>query len=339
MPANHDLGIPQGRPVNPETDTFYGYYVNTHVCIAYMVLFALTGALHLGQSIRHRVWWLTPTFMLCAVTELIGWGGRYWSSQDYVKLDAFLMQICCTILAPSFLAAGLFFILGVIINRLGPQYATFSPKAFSITFVICDLIALVVQAVGGADASISFKTGGDTEKGAKIMVGGIIFQIFAITLYVITAAEFFIRYHFDKPVVRRNQVAEDTEKQPEKVSRTPITRNIQFMSFALILSTVLLYIRSIYRTIELLNGWTGPIIHNQPLFNYMDALPIVLALITLNILNPGRLLFGRNAEASYQQDSLPQTGYGIQTGHLGVDSPGDSSTIATPEATDLKLAK
>lgn len=87
------------------------------------------------------------------------------------------IRICCTIIAPSFLAAGLFFVLGVVINRLGPQYATFSPKAFSITFILCDLISLVVQAVGGAQASISFKTGGDPEKGAKIMVGGIIFQI------------------------------------------------------------------------------------------------------------------------------------------------------------------
>lgn len=69
----------------------------------------------------------------------------------------------------------------------------------------------------------------------------------------------------------------------------------------------------------------------------MDALPIVLALVTLNLLNPGRLLFGRNAEYPSQQQQ--QTGYGIQTGHLGVDSPGDSTALATPEATDLKLPK
>ncbi|KAG8946588.1 hypothetical protein FRC04_011566 [Tulasnella sp. 424] len=281
--------------------------------------------------------------MLCALAEVIGWGGRYWSSQDYVKLDAFLMQICCTILAPSFLAAGLFFILGVIINRLGPQYATFSPKVFSSVFISCDLIALVVQAVGGAGASISFKTGGDPNKGAKIMVGGIIFQIFAITLYVITALEFFIRYHFDKPVVRRNQVPQDTEKQAPRAPRPPVSRNIKFMSFGLIFSTVLLYIRSIYRTIELLDGWTGPIIHNQALFDWMDAFPIVLALFALNILNPGRLLFGRNAGQPASQQQQPplqqQNEYPIQTGRLGVESPADDSTMATPRRSDADLSK
>ncbi|KAG8892055.1 hypothetical protein FRC00_012728, partial [Tulasnella sp. 408] len=208
---------------------------------------------------------------------------------------------------------------------------------FSITFITCDLVALVVQAVGGASASISFKTGGDPEKGAKIMVGGIIFQIFAITLYVITAAEFFIRYHFDKPVASRIQAAEDTEKQPAKAPRSPVSRNIQSMSFALILATVLLYVRSVYRTIELLNGWTGPIIHNQALFNYMDALPIVLALVTLNLLNPGRLLFGRNAEYPSEQSPLQRTGYGIQTGHLGVDHQQKCRNLKGPYAGCLVL--
>ncbi|KAG9017096.1 hypothetical protein FRB90_001777 [Tulasnella sp. 427] len=316
------------------TDTFYGYFVDAHVCIAYMVLFALTGAIHLGQAFYHRVWWLAPTFALCAVAELIGWGGRYWSSQDYVKLDAFLMQICCTILAPSFLAAGLFFVLGVIINRLGTQYASFSPKVFSTVFIGCDLVALVVQAVGGASASISFETGGDPEKGAKIMVGGIVFQIFAITLYVATAAEFFFRYHFDKPVKRRGQTEADTEKQP---TQTPVaaSRNLQSMSFGLILSTILLYVRSVYRTIELLNGWGGPIIHNQGLFNYMDALPIVLALFALNILNPGRLLFGRNAQSLAQVEQPPSR----RTGALAVDSPGGDSMTTTPQRSDVKLPK
>lgn len=40
----------------------------------------------------------------------------------------------------------------------------------TIVFILCDLIALVIQAIGGAGASIAVQTGGDPEKGAKIMV-------------------------------------------------------------------------------------------------------------------------------------------------------------------------
>jgi len=59
-------------------------------------------------------------------------------------------RICCTILAPSFMTAGLFITLGLIVNRLGVQYARLRPKVYSIVFIIADLVALVVQAVGGA---------------------------------------------------------------------------------------------------------------------------------------------------------------------------------------------
>ena len=75
------------------------------------------------------------------------------------------------------MAAGLFFILGTLTNRLGVHYVFLRPKIFSIIFVTCDVIALVIQAIGGANASISFTNGKDPEPGAKIMVGGIIFQI------------------------------------------------------------------------------------------------------------------------------------------------------------------
>lgn len=62
--------------------------------------------------------------------------------------------------------------------------------------------------------------------------------------------------------------------------------------------------------------------------DWMDAFPICLALFALNILNPGRLLFGRNAGQPVSQQQ--QNEYPIQTGRLGGDSPVDDSTMATP---------
>lgn len=47
---------------------------------------------------------------------------------------------------------------------------------------------------------------------------------------------------------------------------------------------------AIYRTIELNDGWNGPIITNQALFNWLDGTQITLATFTLNLLHPGYLL-------------------------------------------------
>lgn len=54
--------------------------------------------------------------------------------------------------------------------------------------------------------------------------------------------------------------------------------------------TILLLIRSIYRTIELSDGWTGTIISTQWLLNAFDGAMIVLATFTLNLLHPGMLV-------------------------------------------------
>ena len=48
--------------------------------------------------------------------------------------------------------------------------------------------------------------------------------------------------------------------------------------------------RSVYRTIELVDGWDGRIIKNELYFNVMDGAMIVAAMFCLNELHPGRLL-------------------------------------------------
>ena len=59
------------------------------------------------------------------------------------------------------------------------------------------------------------------------------------------------------------------------------------------ITTVWVLIRSIYRTIELVNGWTGNVITNQVYFNVFDGAPIVLAMVTLNLFHPGWLCVNR----------------------------------------------
>jgi hypothetical protein len=59
--------------------------------------------------------------------------------------------------------------------------------------------------------------------------------------------------------------------------------------------------RTIYRTIELNDGWTGTIIKNERLFNVLDGMPIVVAMVTLNVFHPGWLLPSREAGAQKEE--------------------------------------
>lgn len=73
------------------------------------------------------------------------------------------------IIAPAMLAAAYYILLGRIIKAFGPQYCRFDTKTYSIVFVCGDVLGLVIQAAGGAMASMA-KNKEDTDTGTTIMV-------------------------------------------------------------------------------------------------------------------------------------------------------------------------
>lgn len=100
---------------------------------------------------------------------------------------------------------------------------------------------------------------------------------------------------------------------PTAVGWERITKKIGHMIIGMAVAALFIYIRSIYRTIELLDGWSGPIIQNETLFSkytthlrltdtnvlicphldVLDGMMIFLALFTLSVFHPGRLLWDR----------------------------------------------
>jgi hypothetical protein len=57
-------------------------------------------ALHIGQAVYFRLWFLFPTAVLCGIGEVIGWSGRLWASFNVLNRNAFLMQ-CVTLYSYS----------------------------------------------------------------------------------------------------------------------------------------------------------------------------------------------------------------------------------------------
>lgn len=94
--------------MNP-ADSAYNYIPTAYVCGIFVGLYGLSTrkssflhstvytktlplVLHLGQSIRYRMWWLLPTAILAGIAEVIGWSARLWSSQNPSLRTPFLMQ-------------------------------------------------------------------------------------------------------------------------------------------------------------------------------------------------------------------------------------------------------
>ena len=114
--------------------------------------------------------------------------------------------------------------------------------------------------------------------------------------FCILSADFLFRFYWNKPVrsmASDSQANSDTPLSTSASSEKDLPTfpaKLRLMLHGVGIVTVWVLIRSIYRTIELAGGWTGPIITTQVYFNVFDGAPIFLAMFTLNLFHPGWLL-------------------------------------------------
>ena len=181
------------------------------------------------------------------------------------------------------------------LNGTDPQYL--------IIFLGADVISLIMQAVGGGMAASADAAKGDNmELGPNIMLAGIVFQLASMVFFVVIGSDFIYRVMADKPYVFRmlsRTNSQDTltndsnpavEKGEDVKPKENLTRWWIFLIGGVGLSSLAIIIRGIYRTAELSQGWGGSIMDNQNLQNFLDGLPMVIAVAVFNFINPTHLL-------------------------------------------------
>ncbi|KAJ7065696.1 RTA1-domain-containing protein [Mycena amicta] len=271
------------------SESQYGYEPSEAIAILFVTLFGISTALHIGQAAYFRTWWLLPTAALCGVGELIGWGGRLWSAISPEADTPFMMQISATIISPTPLLAASFIIFSRVVQQLGVNYSLLPVRLYAWIFVSCDVVALVIQGLGGGLASAAAARISCLAVLASNSVRSAHFTypfpftngLFAavIVIFSILVSDFFIRYLRDAPW-----------RSTSTLTRGTLTTRTKIVLSALCFSNVVLFIRSVYRIIELAGGWNGRIIHTQVYFDVLDGGMIVLAIFTWNFVHPGMFL-------------------------------------------------
>ncbi|KAI1765038.1 RTA1-domain-containing protein [Hypoxylon sp. FL1150] len=250
----------------PGFDYSYGYRPSLAAGIVFCVLFGIGFFWHLLQTIRLRRW-TSALLTIGALTELIGWIGRTWSAECPYNQNAFLIQIVTLIIGPVFFTAALYVLLGTFIVLLGRQYSLISARMYTIIFLSCDVISLVIQAAGGAMASSAASSQTDTHLGTSIMVAGVIFQLAAMTVFALLAVDF----------VRRS-------------TRFGMPAKYKKVMIALFISLAVIYARSVFRTVELIEGWTGYLMEHEAYFIALDGVLMVVAVLIFLPFDPARTI-------------------------------------------------
>ncbi|KAF4336666.1 RSB1 [Fusarium beomiforme] len=251
----------------PGIPASFGYVPTLSAGVVFCVLFGLSTVVHTFQLLRFKAWWCT-VFVVGGLVEIIGWAGRIWGSQCPYNSTAFLIQICTLLIAPVFITAGVYIILGRLIQDFGRECSILRPKLYLWIFCTCDVVSLLVQAAGGAMVSAAVnKDNGNTDPGVHTIVAGVIFQLVSMSVFVGFAIDFLVRS------IRKGML------KSQKQSAIPILS-------AMTVSLLCIFVRSIYRAIEFFEGWSGYLTTHEGYFIALDGAMMVISLAVFNLIHP-----------------------------------------------------
>jgi len=113
------------------------------------------------------------------------------------------------------------------------------------------------------------------------MIAGLAFQAFTLLIFMLLCVDFAMRTHR-----RYRSMGESAFDQNPTLAS--VRGNWKFKGFlaALALATICIFWRSVYRCVELGEGWEGDLIRHQWLFVGFEGVMVIVACLALNIFHP-----------------------------------------------------
>ncbi|KZL86460.1 rta1 like protein [Colletotrichum incanum] len=266
--------------------SYYMYRIALAPNVLFVVLFALSLIAFLATyAATRRGLAFNIAMSLGVVTEIIGYAGRIMSWSNQWEESGFMIQVCALTIGPAFLAAGIYLCIRQIVTAFGPDNSRIPPEWYTRIFIPCDLTSLILQAVGGALASVANHRREPTRTGDNIMIAGLAFQVLTMLLFMLVAADFALRTHLRTRRAHLPNLSVALDNHPAMVRLRASRRFKAFLS-ALALATACVFVRCVFRVVELSGGWTGPLMGRQDLFVGFEGVMIAAAALALNLFHP-----------------------------------------------------
>lgn len=178
----------------------------------------------------------------------------------------------------------------------GEHNSRLRPAVVATTFMTSDFLSLVLQAAGGGLADVAKPNTKKRQHGVDVMIAGLILQAVSLTAFLLVCTDFAVR-------CSRGSLDNDPEKRR-------VRGRAYFKAFlaALVLSTVTILIRSIFRVAELWEGFTGSLWNNQTDFMVLDGAMIAIAALCLMLFHPGLAFGGFWEKANWSFKKSPRGG-------------------------------
>ncbi|EAZ63773.2 putative transporter or flippase transmembrane protein [Scheffersomyces stipitis CBS 6054] len=296
------------------SSNLYAMNLNVPANALFTALFGIALITQIVLSFKLKAKYFGFCMSSATLLEFIGYLARTLAAQDTTNQSKYLCQIICLTIAPAFVMAGIYYLLALHIVVHGRRFSVLEPVWFSYIFIFCDTTSLFVQGIGGAYAAIMLKQFRPTAVGTHVMVGGIAFQVLSMTFFLYLNCDFIKRNYFgedsDTPfsfsVLFRllfnthtgREIKESMDyRYNSKYKHIRSKRLFQYFPLVMLLSLVFVYVRCIYRVVELSEGWRGYLITHEAFVLSLDAAMIFLACALFIPFHPG-LVFGNDESLS-----------------------------------------
>lgn len=225
----------------PVSESVYGYRPSLGATIFFLILFALSGCLYAWQGLKTKTYFFTWAMILGSLSEILGYVAKLLLWNDPFSDTGFKMSVVLLTFAPAFYAAGIYYTLRHICLTFGPDFSRLKPAWYTYIFISCDLFSIVLQAVGGALASVA-DDDALLNAGDNVMVTGLVTQVFTLVVFGAFAADYAYAAYRHRH-----------ELNPATVE---LRRSLRFKLFivALWVAFSCILIRCAYRVAELVNG-------------------------------------------------------------------------------------
>ncbi|EEQ32740.1 RTA1 domain-containing protein [Microsporum canis CBS 113480] len=269
-------------------DLVWQYCPTFAPAVLFAVLFFLTTAAHViqafifkkackkttsSQSYKPFSW----VIIVGSAWETIAYALRAAGAKDIYQKGFGLPHHILIALAPLWINAYVYMVLGRMVHFFLPDQRCFgiSARRLTVIFVCLDIIAFLTQ--GASTSLLNSDTPSSIKIGIDLYMGGIGLQ----ELFILIFAGLAVRFQSKMAIVE--------QRECPRSSWRPLLYTV-YATLALIT------VRIIYRLVEYSGGLHSAIATNENAFYILDASPMFLALLALNIFHPGRFLVGPGSE-------------------------------------------
>ncbi|KAK8051594.1 hypothetical protein PG993_002979 [Apiospora rasikravindrae] len=264
----------------PVQATVLGYYPNLGVNAFLCAAFAVCVLGLIGTGVWKRTWGYSTALAAGCILEFVGYIGRVQLSSNPWNDKAFQTQICCIILAPTLICISIYLTLKHVTLSINPEISRIRPKLYPLIFVPADVSCLILQAIGGGIAASAGKNNPSLLlQGDHVIIAGIALQVAVLGFFGIMSLDYFIRA---RSWIKKGGAS------PE-VLQLWNDKKFRMFVYAVAGAYTGIFIRCIYRIVEMAGGWGNPIMQDEPSFIVLEGFMLLIPVALLTIFTPGVL--------------------------------------------------